>query len=248
MTEKEEKIMEQFDALHLRRQGKLDEAIELYRRRLALEPHDARTRADLAVTLSEKGDAAEALKEARMAAESEPENYAIRTTLAYFLLEQQRWPEALTVCKELILMRPGEVASHEFLGDAYHGMGDLRAAIASYEVAAANRKRMPETLDGLGQLYEEAGRLDDAISTYRSLLESWPRFRMGRLHLGRALAASGMPAEARIEWRRILERRDWEGKDRGRPEPPPDEAAILASEYLGADKGTERIRGRESFS
>ncbi len=94
------------------------------------------------------------------------------------------------------------------------------------------RTRGPETFDSLGQLYEEAGRLEDAIAVYRRLLELFPRFRMGRLHLGKALAASGSVAEACQQWRRLVARRDLDGADRGQPEPAPDEAAILASEYL----------------
>jgi hypothetical protein len=79
---------------------------------------------------------------------------------------------------------------------------------------------------------EEAGRFDDAINAYRRLLEFAPGFRMGRLHLGRALAASGSVVEARHEWRRLVARKDADGVDQGQPEPDFDEAAILASEYL----------------
>jgi tetratricopeptide (TPR) repeat protein len=230
MTQRDDVMGEQFYALHLRGQGRLDDALEIYRKRLVLEPLNARTRSQLAVTLWQKGVVDEALLEARIAVESEPDNYAIRTILVRFLMEHKRWSEALAECQELVRTR-GEVSlSYTLLGDTYHGMGDLKAAIGAYEVAACRAD--PDTFDALGQLYEEAGRLDDAINIYRKLLGFFPRFRIGRFHLGKALAASGRVVEARHEWRRLLERRDWVGRDRGPTEPAPDEAAILASEYL----------------
>jgi tetratricopeptide (TPR) repeat protein len=193
-------INEQFYALHLRGEGRLDEAIEIYRKRLALEPHCARTRSQLAVTLLEKGDAAKALHEARISVESEPDNYALRYIFVTCLLQNSQWSEALTECGELLRLGPDELASHVFLGQTYHGMGDLTAAIGAYEIAMAMHTADPGTFDALGQLYEEAGRLDDAINAYKRLLEIAPRFRMGRLHLGKALARSGRVVEARHEW------------------------------------------------
>jgi tetratricopeptide (TPR) repeat protein len=74
MTDRNEAINEQFYALHLRGEVRLEDAIELYRKRLAAEPLDARTRAQLAVTLFQNGDAVQALNEARAAVESEPDN------------------------------------------------------------------------------------------------------------------------------------------------------------------------------
>jgi tetratricopeptide (TPR) repeat protein len=235
MSERDDAISEQFYALHLRGEGKFDEEMEIYRKRLALAPLDARTRVQLAVTLSIKGDAAEAFNEGRMAVEAEPDNYGIRVIFVQILLDHRQWSEALTECKELLRMWPDLPASHALIGDAYHGVGDLNAAIGAYESAARLDVRGPRTFDTLGQLYEEAGRLEDAIDVYRRLLGFAPRFRMGRLHLGKALAASGRVVEARQEWRRLLARRDPGGGDRGQPEPAPDEAATLASEYLERD-------------
>jgi tetratricopeptide (TPR) repeat protein len=231
MTDQIDAIKEQFVALHLKGQGRLDDAIEIYRKRLALEPDCARTRAQFAVTLSERGDAAEALREGRLAAESEPDNYAIRVIFVGLLLKHERWSEAFTECEELLRTWPDQLASHISEGDAYRGMGDLSSAIRSYE-RATELVQLPGPFDTLGQLYEQAGRLDDAIKVYGKLLEFAPRFRMGRLHLGNALAAAGRTVEARHEWRRLVEKSDWERQDLGQTEPILDEAGILAREKL----------------
>jgi tetratricopeptide (TPR) repeat protein len=232
MTEKIEAIKEEFYALHLRGQGRLDDAIEIYRKRLELEPPGARTRMQLAVTLSQKGDAAEALHQARIAVASEPDNPGLRCIFVNILVEHKQWSEAVAECKEQLRMWPDKLLPHISLGEAYHGMGDLNAAIDSYEVGAGLGVGDPGTLDALGRLYDKAGRLDDAINVYRKLLAFAPRFRMGRLHLGKALAASGRVVEARDEWARLLAKRDLDEGARGQPEPAPDEASILASEYL----------------
>jgi protein O-GlcNAc transferase len=232
MTDIHDAIKEEFYALHLRGKGQLDDAIELYRKQLALEPANAPIRAQLAVTLSQKGNAAEALHEARVAVDSDPDNYALRMSFVCLLLEHQHWPEALAESNELLRMKPNHVSSYVLIAKSYHGMGDLDAAIRSYEFAVSLGMGQPDTFDALGQLYAEVGRLDDAISVYRRLLESAPGFRMGRLHLGNALAASGRVVEARHEWRRLLTASDLEGGSRGPIDPALDEAGVLASENL----------------
>jgi tetratricopeptide (TPR) repeat protein len=232
MTDREDAIKEQFYALHLRGKGQLDDAIELYRKRLAIEPGAARTRSQLAVTLSQKGNAAEALCEARLAVDSEPGCSGLRMILTSLLLKYKRWSEALAESNELLRMEPDQVSSYVLVAESYHGMGDLNAAIRSYEIALSLNLGQPDTFDSLGQLYEEAGRFDEAVGVYRRLLEFAPRFRMGRLHLGNALAASGRVVEARHEWRRLLTASDLEGKSSGPINPALDEAGVLASENL----------------
>jgi tetratricopeptide (TPR) repeat protein len=232
MTENIDAIKEQFYPLHLRGHGRADEAIEIYRRRLEIEPHCAIMRMELAVTLSQKGDRPEALREARIAIADDPGNPALRILFANLLVQNEQWQEAIAECKEQLRMRPEHAHPRLSLGDAYYGVGDLNAAIASYEVAIGLGYRDCGSHDTLGRFYEEAGRLDDAIRTYRELLEFAPRFRMGRLHLGKALAASGKVAEARDEWKRILADREAIEGAQGHAKRPPDEATILASEYM----------------
>ena len=138
----------------------------------------------------------------------------------------------LAESNELLRTEASRLSAHVLMAEAYHGMGDLDAAIRSYEFVVSLGMVEADTLDALGQLYAEVGRLDDAINVYRRLLEFAPRFRMGRLHLGNALAASGRVVEARHEWRRLRAASDLEGGSSGPIEPALDEAGVLASENL----------------
>jgi protein O-GlcNAc transferase len=232
MTQKDDDINDEFYALYLRGEGRLDDAIEIYRKQLALHPLHARTRSQLAVTLVQKGDITAGLHEARIAVEAEPDNYALRMILVVLLLKNGTWVDALTESKELLRMSPGTSTSHELAGDAHRGLGDLPAAVACYEAAIGLDTYDADTFTTLGQLYEESGRIEDAITAYRRALHIAPKLRLGRLNLGKALAVSGRVVEARHEWKRLLEGSDFEGGGRSQTGLAPDESAVLASKYL----------------
>lgn len=61
-----------------------------------------------------------------------------------------------------------------FLGDAYHGLGDLAEAIAQYELAAEKEATDYTLLYSLGQLYEEAEDIDQAVAQYIKAAELVP--------------------------------------------------------------------------
>ena len=76
-------------------------------------------------------------------------------------------------------MEPDHLSSYVLVAKSYHGMGDLNAAIRSYEFALSLNLGQPDTFDSLGQLYEEAGRFDEAVGVYRGSWNSPPGFAWG---------------------------------------------------------------------
>ena len=59
-------------------------------------------------------------------------------------------------------------------------------------------------LNDLGLAYHQAGRVDEALATYRKALEQRPDLALSSSNLGNLLAAQGKPAEAIAHYRAAL--------------------------------------------
>lgn len=82
----------------------------------------------------------------------------------------------------------------------------FRFAVLAIFTAALSAQTTPSPEDMLKEAVSahQAGKLDDAIKDYRSLLELYPDMAMIRANLGAALAAQGQFTEAIAEYKRAL--------------------------------------------
>ena len=78
-------------------------------------------------------------------------------------------------------------------------------AAGHFTEALALNPRSAEAAFGLGVACHQAGRLGDAIKSYRAAIDAGLRYRDAHYNLARALAAIGQPAAAGAEYRRALE-------------------------------------------
>lgn len=198
-------IEQLFYTLRLRQKGKLDEAIAIYRKRLIDNPEDDIIRHHLASTLYFKGEIAAAIAERRHLLGKNANNHFDRWLLVGELLGQGSHVMALAEAQELVRRDPAEKISHTKLGDVYHAMGDIACAIRCYEYAAGLPRPSAFILASLGELYEEANRPQEAAIAFKRALATAPRLLRALLGLGRALAYLGRPAEAREQWKKVIE-------------------------------------------
>jgi predicted Zn-dependent protease len=149
-----DEVHEYFSTLKLRGEGRCDEAVDIYRNQLAVNPSDHKTRWNLAVTLSQQGKLDEALRESRATVSARPDNYTFRMTLVQVLLELKEWNEAITESRHLVQVMPDLAAPHSYVGRAHVGLGNLPAAIEAYEMAISCRGATPEMRQALGELHK----------------------------------------------------------------------------------------------
>jgi tetratricopeptide (TPR) repeat protein len=83
-------------------------------------------------------------------------------------------------------------------------------AAEAYQRAIAADPLHAEALNNLGQLRERARGLDEALGLYQRAVAARPTFRLARFNAGRMLIALGRPAEAAVEFAKIVEPRDAE--------------------------------------
>jgi len=188
----------------------LDKFIEVLRARVAEHPNDANSQAALAVILSDVGDHAAALPQARVAAglkNAPPEAHLWRAKAAWWLGEWQEGLEAMA--------RVGPPPGHwtvefrravEALRSALlAGNGDLQEAISALNSAHDLDSSRIATHLRLARLQYQAGRPDQSSATLRKARVIDPGEVLVQVELCRALEAAGDEAELAKALRKLPE-------------------------------------------
>jgi TolB-like protein/Tfp pilus assembly protein PilF len=134
-----------------------------FRRAIELNPNYATAHHwfgnSLLVTL---GRFDEAIKEGQRAVELDPLSLIINADLGSTLIIARRYDDAIAQLLKTLLLDGNFAYAHWNLGEALYLKGDLPAAIAEYEKAAALDDD-PEILALLGRAYAESGQKDKAL-------------------------------------------------------------------------------------
>jgi tetratricopeptide (TPR) repeat protein len=179
-------IMESNVGTELQAQGKLDEAIALYRAALARDPNDAVTRGNLGAALAAKGELDEAIAQYRAALDLAPNDADSHYNLANALMAQGKLVDAAGQFREALRIEPGLAEAHVNLGNALAALGQTEEAADHYRRAIALRPDGVDAVNNLGLLLAADGRLDDAIALFRRALAIDPDFADARTNLANA--------------------------------------------------------------
>ncbi len=116
--------------------GRLDQAMQQYRRALALRPDDAQVLNNLAfLTAETNGDLTDALRMAQQAVRKSPDRPEYLDTLGWIYLKQHSADSAVDVFRRLIAKEPANSTFRYHLGAALLAKGDGAAARESLQIA-----------------------------------------------------------------------------------------------------------------
>lgn len=163
-------------------EGKVDEAIAWYEETIKLMPQNPEYHEWLGAALEIKGNLSAAVINYQNALNLYPETHPSYNwccfKLGQFLAKLGQADEAISYYHRAIELEAGKGESHEWLGGALEGKGDLEGAIASYEKAV---ELYPENHSSLGWCYYRIGtfqaqlcRLDRAIANYQKAIKLNP--------------------------------------------------------------------------
>jgi predicted O-linked N-acetylglucosamine transferase (SPINDLY family) len=183
--------------------GRLDDAVDLIRRAIAIHP-TAAAWTDLGVALNSKGFFSDAVDAHRKAIALKPDYAVAHSNLGNALRDVGRFEDAIAGYRQAIALRPDFVQAHTNLGVALAEAGNIDEAIIAHEKAIALRPDRAGDFNTLGNLLRSKGRRDEAIAAYRKAIGLVPDFAAAHTNLGAALIGKGLIDEAIKEHRHAI--------------------------------------------
>lgn len=178
--------------------GRLEEALEHYRRAAELNPDFWMARTNVAITLGELGRLSEAEAACREMVAAAPHNPVVYFNLANVLLRQDRRDEAYAAFAEAVRLDPQYARAYTNWGVALVEAGDSAAAIRHLATAVSLDPEDALAHYNLALALSNTGRLERAIHHYQETLRLKPRSPRAYANLGLTYAALGrMPAAER---------------------------------------------------
>jgi tetratricopeptide (TPR) repeat protein len=155
--------------------------------KLAKYPHDLEGYADLGAALHAMGRNHEALIPLREAAILNPEDVQVQNNLGTVLGSLGDLDEAIQHLRAALAIRPEYFLACMNLASALRLQGNLEAATYLRE-AERLKPDSAETHDKLGMVYEQQGRIGDAVAEFQNALRLRPDDAVARDNLARARA------------------------------------------------------------
>ena len=181
----------------LKGQGKIEEAIEEFRRALQIEPADATALNSLGVALASEGKVDEAITQFRRALERRADYVNARYNLANLLASQDQFDEAVPNYREVLKANPHDEAARQRLAAVLQALGNTRASRGAMEEAvlyySQSLELQPDAdiYNNLGSAYARMGKLAEAVVQFEKALTLDPQHAAARRNLALAKGQLG---------------------------------------------------------
>jgi tetratricopeptide (TPR) repeat protein len=177
-------------------QGKLDEAISLYRQAVALKPIYPEAHFFLGRALERKKQTQEAMAEFQQALRLRPDFDSAHVMVGLLLAQEQEFDQAIAHYQAALKANPESAAAESDWGMVEMREGHWTASVAHYEKAVRLDPEREEAHNNLGIGYLQTGRIAEGIRELREALKLNPGNTETRYNLGQALNQQGQWAEA----------------------------------------------------
>lgn len=158
-------------AIALQSQGKLSDAVALYRQAIGLNPAGAGYHNNLALALKDLDQTKEAESEERLALKLRPKRSDYLVNLGIILQRQKRYLEAQSSFKDALALDAGDSDCNFRLGQTYFELGDFDKAMETTKLALLLKPENADYNELMGDIYLKSAKLDDAMIQYRKVIE-----------------------------------------------------------------------------
>ena len=189
----------------LSEQGEADQAIDHYRRAVALRPDYAEAHYNLGRLLVEQGQLDDAIAHYERAAAINPADAEAQNNLGVTLFGIGRADDAIAHYQKALEIRPDYAEASCNLANALIAKGDFDGAIARYTACLAAIPDQEEAQYNLASALLRKGRTDEAIVEYQKVLQMHPESADAHANLGIAWLAKGRVRDAMAEYTKALQ-------------------------------------------
>jgi Tfp pilus assembly protein PilF/4-amino-4-deoxy-L-arabinose transferase-like glycosyltransferase len=188
----------------LQSDGRVDDAIDHYRRALAFKSDHAPALNNMGTALAAKGDVTGAIENYERALAILPDYASAHYNLANALLQSGKPDKATDHFRQALQSAPGSADVHNNLGIALADQGRFDEAMAEYRKALEFDPNSAKTHRNLGSVLASAGRADEAIESLRRAVGLDPRDGPAHYDLATLLVEAQQLPEAVVELRAAL--------------------------------------------
>lgn len=192
------------EASQLQNQGRIAEAIDLYRKALAIEPR-------LPEVYNNLGAAYQSVKRQEEARDAFAQAIVLKAdfaeahnNLGNALKALGNNEAAIESYRNAIALNPTFAPAEFNLGNTLQAAGNLADAESAFRRALAIRPNYPKAENNLGNVLKALGRLDEAVAAYQRALNWQPKYANAEYNLGTVYQAQGKLDEAVAAYRRAL--------------------------------------------
>jgi protein O-mannosyl-transferase len=182
-----------------------DQAIDHYRRAVALRPDYAEAHYNLGRLLVEQGQLDDAIAHYERAAAINPADAEAQNNLGVTLFGIGRVDDAIVHYQKALEIQPDYAEPSCNLANALIAKGDLDGAIARYRACLAAIPDQEEAQYNLASALLRKGRTDEAIVEYQKVLQMHPENADAHANLGSALLAKRRVRDAMAEYTKALQ-------------------------------------------
>ncbi|MDD9926450.1 MAG: tetratricopeptide repeat protein [Rhodospirillaceae bacterium] len=167
--------------------GRLDQAEDIYREILDIEPENPSALHLLGVIAHQVGESEAAWPLIQQATKVAPNYAEAHADLGLVFNALGRVEEAIASYRQAVSVKPGNAAAHNNLGNALFAIGDFDKAIESYESAIAHHPGYAKAHSSLGLVLHRLARSEEAIAHCREAVDLDPTNPDTLCNLGLAL-------------------------------------------------------------
>ena len=185
--------------------GRMNLAVEAFRRSEALKPLDEHDRFTLAMALVNLGDVKGSRMELTRLNQSHPDQAIYLYWLARLDYGQRLYDEAVEKLNKVIRLDPNSVRGYDNLGLSFDMMGLTDEAQNAFSKAVELNRELATPSSwpphNLGYLLLRLQRFHEAEEKLREALRYNPQFALAHYHLGRVLESEGQDDAAIVEYK-----------------------------------------------
>jgi predicted TPR repeat methyltransferase len=161
-------------AVRLHKNGDLDEAAEIYKKILSVQPNNADALHLLGVAYFQTGDPETAQKLIGGAIEINPSNHNFHNNLGNALRDLKRYVEAAISYRHALELEPRSIDAQANLAVALRDLKQFDEAIEACKIAIDLNPNLPHPYNTLGNIYCDQMEWEKAEETFRIALEIQP--------------------------------------------------------------------------
>ncbi len=184
--------------------GRHNEALDAFRKAVAIDPKSADAHKGLGLAYCEKGMFGEAVIELKQAIAINPKLADVYNNHGLVYCSEDLPGKAISEFMKAIEMEPDFAEARYNLGMAYGAMGLVHEEIPQYKKALDINPNLVEAHCNLGAAYDHNGMWDDAIAEYKKALVIDPRIVVARVNLAVAYRQKGLLDDAISEFRKAM--------------------------------------------